>query len=96
MHKTLIVPDRGVWGQPVRATLTNERGLVYCNNVMLVCIIVALALFFMVYACGDLYVHADLGLWISRPDLRQLSQISDRGKNVRPSTTGLNCEKRTM
>ncbi len=42
----------------------------------------------MKYACSDLYVHADLGLWISRLDLGQPSQVRDCGKNVRASKNG--------
>jgi hypothetical protein len=42
----------------------------------------------VMYGCSDLYVHADLGLWISHPDLGQPSQISDHGKNVTLSTNG--------
>jgi hypothetical protein len=38
------------------------------------------------YAFSNLYVHTDLGLGISRSDLGQPSQISDRGKNMGVST----------
>ncbi len=47
----------------------------------------------VMYACSGFYVYADLGLWISRPDLGKSSQISDHGKNVRASTNGPNCER---
>jgi hypothetical protein len=45
----------------------------------------------MLYDNSDVYMHADLVLWILRPDLGQPSKISDRGKNVRASLNGPNC-----
>ncbi len=43
---------------------------------MLVCIML-LPSMLVVYACSVMYVHADLGLWISCLDLGQPSQLSD-------------------
>jgi hypothetical protein len=47
----------------------------------------------MMYACGDLHMHTDLGLWISRPDLGQPSLKGDHGKNVKASINNPKCER---
>ncbi len=47
----------------------------------------------IVVVVSDMPVHMGLGLWISRPDPGQSSQISDHGKNVKASINGPNCER---
>jgi hypothetical protein len=45
----------------------------------------------MIYDNSDVYMHADLVLWILRQDLGQPSQKSDHGKNLKASLNGPNC-----
>jgi hypothetical protein len=37
----------------------------------------------VINTCSHMYVHVDLGLWISHSDLGQQSKISDHGKNAK-------------